>query len=451
MKMFSFLNRKKDTGAKEVTQKSASSARSSAWVSMLVKEPFSGAWQRNKELKKETSLSHYAAFSCISNISQDIAKLPFVFMRQSQGVDQHVDHEVLKMLRKPNLYQNHIQFKEVWISSKLLHGNTYVLKERHNGSVVGLHVLDPGLVKVLVTDQGDVYYELKTDKLAKVSTESVVVPAYDIIHDRFNCYYHPLIGLSPISFMAVSINQGLEIQNNSYTFFGNRAVPSGILTAPGAISDDTAGRLKKNWEENYSGDGSGKVAVLGDGLKFEPMGMTAVDSQLIEQLKLTAEMICSAYRVPTYVAGVSDKRPQADVEAIYLEYYQSALQYHIESLEVGLDDGLGFDGVTESIDIDIKNLMRMDTASRYKAHGEAVKGGWKKINEVRAEEGLLPVVGGDTPYLQQQNYSLEALSKRDAQDDPFGKKAGKPAPETPDDESEKAFLTSLIKEFKVNG
>ena len=314
-----------------------------------------------------------------------------------------------------------------------------------------MHVLDPGLVKVLVTDQGDVYYELKTDKLAKVSTESVVVPAYDIIHDRFNCYYHPLIGLSPISFMAVSINQGLEIQNNSYTFFGNRAVPSGILTAPGAISDDTAGRLKKNWEENYSGDGSGKVAVLGDGLKFEPMGMTAVDSQLIEQLKLTAEMICSAYRVPTYVAGVSDKRPQADVEAIYLEYYQSALQYHIESLEVGLDDGLGFDGVTESIDIDIKNLMRMDTASRYKAHGEAVKGGWKKINEVRAEEGLLPVVGGDTPYLQQQNYSLEALSKRDAQDDPFGKKADTPAPETPDDESEKAFLTSLIKEFKVNG
>ena len=111
--MFSFLNRKKDTGTKELTQKSASSARSSAWVSMLVKEPFAGAWQRNKELKKETSLSHYAAFSCISNISQDIAKLPFVFMRQSQGVDQHVDHAVLKMLRKPNLYQNHIQFKEV--------------------------------------------------------------------------------------------------------------------------------------------------------------------------------------------------------------------------------------------------------------------------------------------------------------------------------------------------
>jgi hypothetical protein len=40
---------------------------------------------------------------------------------------------------------------------------------------------------------------------------------------------------------------------------------------------------------------------------------------------------------------------------------------------------------------------------------------------------LKPVKGGKSPYLQQQNYSLEALAKRDAQDDPF-KPATPPAP-----------------------
>jgi phage portal protein BeeE len=33
-------------------------------------------------------------------------------------------------LRKPNRYQNRIQFWEGWILSKLMRGNTYVLKVR---------------------------------------------------------------------------------------------------------------------------------------------------------------------------------------------------------------------------------------------------------------------------------------------------------------------------------
>jgi FtsZ-binding cell division protein ZapB len=49
-------------------------------------------------------------------------------------------------------------------------------------------------------------------------------------------------------------------------------------------------------------------------------------------------------------------------------------------------------------------------------------------NEARFKENLPSVVGGDSCYLQQQNYSLEALAKRDAQQDPFTK--GQPASQT---------------------
>ncbi|MGK6752506.1 hypothetical protein ACKUV4_000045 [Acinetobacter baumannii] len=40
-------------------------------------------------------------------------------------------------------------------------------------------------------------------------------------------------------------------------------------------------------------------------------------------------------------------------------------------------------------------------------------------DEGRAKIGMLPVPGGNAIYMQQQNYSLEALAKRDAKDDPF--------------------------------
>ena len=53
-------------------------------------------------------------------------------------------------------------------------------------------------------------------------------------------------------------------------------------------------------------------------------------------------------------------------------------------------------------------------------------GGLLSPNEARKKyQGFGPVDGGDTPYLQQQNYGLSALAKRDA-NDPFAKP--KPAP-----------------------
>ncbi len=72
----------------------------------------------------------------------------------------------------------------------------------------------------------------------------------------------------------------------------------------------------------------------------------------------------------------------------------------------------------------------MDTAARYDALGKLVGSGVMAPNEARKRERLKPVAGGDSPYLQQQNYSLAALAKRDALTDPFGPRAN-PSPVPP--------------------
>ena len=440
--MFGFFKRKRK-------EKQLSPATSGGWRPLIIGDIFTGAWQKGEELQKETSLTHYAVFTCLSLISQSIAQLPFIFVKQKNGVLKRTKSEILNVLRKPNYYQNHIQFKEAWMLSKLMYGNTYVLKVRDSrDKVIGYHILNPTAVQPLVSDSGIVYYKLSADNLSAID-EEVTVPASEILHDRFNCFYHPLVGISPLSAASLSVKQGLKIQENSTTFFSNKAVPSGLLIAPGSISDETANRMKKHWEANYSGNGAGKVAVLGDGLKFEPMAMTALDSQLIEQLKLTAEVVCSVFKVHPYLAGISDKRPQETVEAIHLEFLQKTLQFHIESMEAVLDDANGLDGVTESIDLDTANMLRMDTVNRYKSHSEGLKAGFRTINEVRASEGLDPVTGGDTPYLQQQNFSLEALAKRDAKEDPFSNRSEPGSEPVKDPEADaKALLKGLIEGFK---
>src|SRR5690606_3399039 len=133
--------------------------------------------------------------------------------------------------------------------------------------------------------------------------------------------FHPLVGLSPIFANGLAAIQGLKMQEHSARFFGNNANPGGILTAPGEIDDETAKRLKEYWESNYTGKNAGKIAVLGDGLKYQQLQIAATDAQLVEQLKWSAEVVCSTFHVPGFLIGVGAEPTYNNVSNLTLRYY----------------------------------------------------------------------------------------------------------------------------------
>lgn len=400
------------------SKKNYGNVPTSSWWTVL--EPFSGAWQRNVEWTRETVLANHSVFACTSLISADISKLQINLVREDDGIWEKIPFGNFSVLENPNNYQNRIQFFENWIVSKLTRGNTYVLKGRSsNGIVTKLYVLCPDFVLPLVSDNGEVFYQLSQDNLSGIRSGGVTVPASEIIHDRFNCLYHPLVGLPPLYACGLSAFQGLKIQENSAKFFRNMSRPSGILTAPGAISPETAARLKTEWQANYSADNIGNTAVLGDDMKYEALSINAEQSQLVEQLKLSAEIVCSAFHVPKYKV-IGDPPSYNNIEALEIQYYSQCLQKLIEDIELALDRGLSIPaGMGTEFDLD--GLLRMDSAALYESNNKGVAGGWFKPDEARRRVNLRRVEGGNTPYLQQQNYSLAALAKRDALDDPFAK------------------------------
>jgi HK97 family phage portal protein len=385
------------------------------WFSIF-RESFPGAWQQNTEVELANVLTYSPVYACISLISRDISKLRLRLMEQDEDEIwiETANPAFSPVLRKPNHYQTPIEFLQNWLITKLIHGNTYVLKQRDNRDVVvGMYVLEPTRVTPMVSGSGDVYYSLQQDALSGVGQHSVVVPASEIIHDRMNPWYHPLVGISPISACGLAAVQALRIMDNSSTFFGNGSNPSGVLTATGAISDETAQRLKDHWTTAFSGANAGQVAVLGDGLKFERMAMSAVDAQLIDQLNWTALEVCRAFNMPPYKVGVGPMPTYNNIEALNQEYYAQTLQHHIQSIEAALDKGLGLEtkinGRQYGVDIDETGLLRMDTATKLKAALDALAGGMSP-NEVRRRyHELGPVPGGDQPYLQKQNWPLELL------------------------------------------
>lgn len=416
----------------------------------VVREAFAGAWQRNIEWTTDTVLAHHAVYSCITRIAQDIGKLrPKLVEQDENGIWSEIENGAHSpALRRPNRFQNHIQFKEWWAISKLTRGNTYVLLERDGRSVPSaLYVLDPSRVTVLVAPDGAVFYDLKADNLSGLELDSIAVPASEIIHDRMNCLFHPLVGTSPIFACGTAANMGLQIQTNSSAFFGNGSNPSGILVSPQAISKEKSEEMSDIWNARFGGSRSGGVAVLGGGLSFTQMRMTAVDSQTIEQLKWTAETVCSTFHVPPWKVGIGSQPAYTKPEIANQAYYSDCLQSPIEQWELCMDEAFGFTTPTGGrmlgVELDLDGLLRMDMASQITTLKDAVGGSVLTVNEARRKVDQKPVAGGDSIWMQQQNYSLEALAKRDEKADPFGT-TPPPAPALPAGDPQPKQITAGV-------
>ena len=131
-------------------------------------------------------------------IASDIGKLRLRLVQQDgDGIWNETENPAYSpVLRKPNRYQTRINFIENWMMSKLIHGNAYVLKARDDRNVVtALYVLDPNRTRVLVADDGSVFYELNRDNLTGQTEQTIIVPASEIIHDEMTPLYHPLSGV----------------------------------------------------------------------------------------------------------------------------------------------------------------------------------------------------------------------------------------------------------------
>jgi hypothetical protein len=99
-------------------------------------------------------------------------------------------------------------------------------------------------------------------------------------------------------------------------------------------------------------------------------------------------------------------------------------------------------------EFDLDDLLRMDTATKVKAAADAVGSGTMAPNEARRRYfGLGPTDGGESPYLQVQNYSLAALAKRDQNSTPvtpgLDQPAAEPAPPSVAEEAEAPRMRAL--------
>lgn len=379
-------------------------------------ESFPGAWQRNIEVSQGDLICYPTLYACLMRRSTDNGKMPYCLVQtDDNGIEKVVTNPAYSpVLRKPNNYQTAQQFRELWILSKLTQGNTYLLKRRDaRGIVVALYVLDPCKVMPMVTEAGNVYYQLYTDALntlpADYPADRLTVPASEIIHDRAMCVHHPLIGVPPLCAAYWPTVKNLKILQSSAQFFGNNAQPGGILTAPAGMSEEDATRVREYWDTAYTGDNAGKVAVIGADMKFTSFAMKGADSQLVEQMQYSDRQICQPFGIPPYIVGVGEIPAGMKVDDVMNTYFALGLQADIEAQENLLNEGLGI-AAPLGVVMDTDPLLRMDQTKQAEFETALVAGKIKTPNEGRRRFNLMPTAGGDTLWGQDQDKPLGVLA-----------------------------------------
>lgn len=379
----------------------------------LVRDFFSGAWQQSAdnpttETDLRTGLNVAVVYDCVRRIATDIAKMsPGVRKLSDSGVWIRAKHQVFsRLIARPNHFQTWFQFIVSWVCSRLLAGNTYVIKLYKGPNVDELVVLDPTRVTPMVAwDTGKVFYQLMLEPLAMLH-EEMIVSADDLIHDRYLPIGHPLIGTSPLERALVAARARSGILHNVADLNEHGSVPPGILTTPEGMDEAKLNELADKWRKIPKG----RIAVLDSAFKFEALAAKYVDSQSQELADLSGVDVCIAFGMPPWKLGLG-VRPVGQPEALQVIYLQDCLQWQVEEIEQCLDHGLGIPA-DYYVELDPACLLRMDSKTKAEVAAILVKG-IAKPDEVRAWFDMEPVPGGDTVYMQQQNYSLAALDARD--------------------------------------
>ena len=215
-------------------------------------------------------------------------------------------------------------------------------------------------------------------------------------------------GRSVISHAARNgIGNAIAMDEYAGKFFAGGAHPSMVLSAPKKMDKDQVELLQQSFARKYSGlqNSHALPLVLTEGMEANPLSISAEDSQLLDSRKFTVIDIARAFGVPPHMVGETSASTSwgSGLEALFRTFVMLTLDPHLKVIEQELNRKL-FRTAANFVRFDREALIAADTAARAQYNRAAVGGpgtgpGWKTTNEIRHDDHLPPIAGGDKLYM----------------------------------------------------
>lgn len=381
-------------------------------------------------ISEMTALQAATVFQCVMIIANGIAAHPFnVYERSMQdGLPSRkiaYSHPLYYLLSKrPNNEMTSSTLRRTFMCHKLLWGNAYAEVERNRGNkIVGIWPRNPARTRPVrllssMEFQGDLlpagtmmyetYDFLKDSQIMEQDSDNQnygmrrLVLAEDMIHVP-GLSLDGRLGQDVVQLARQAIGLALATEKYGAKFFGNGAIPQGVLGVPSTMSDVQWETLRRSWAESHGGENAQKTGVLPPGVTYTKTGSSPNEAQNIETRQYQTAQIASFFNVPGHMVGVNgDDAGKSTVEQSSIEFKLFCVDPHAVDLEQESEAKLfpptNAGGVLTQnkffAAIDLRKLMYPDATSRATLYNGGKQWGYLNTNSIHEMEGMNPVTDG---------------------------------------------------------
>ena len=368
---------------------------------------FFGGSSAGKRVNERSAMQMTAVYSCVRILAEAVAGLPLHLYRYKEdgGKEKAIDHPLYLLLHdEPNPEMSSFVFRETLMTHLLLWGNAYAQIIRNGkGEVIALYPLMPDRMTVNRDSNGQLYYEytVSMDDAPTVKGSLVRLQPSDVLHIP-GLGFDGLVGYSPIAMAKNAIGMAIACEEYGAKFFANGAAPGGVLEHPGTIKDPQ--RVRESWQSTFGGSGNAnKIAVLEEGMKYTPIGISPEQAQFLETRKFQINEIARIFRVPPHMVGDLEKSSFSNIEQQSLEFVKYTLDPWVIRWEQSIQRSLlsKDEKAVYFVKFNLEGLLRGDYQSRMNGYAIGRQNGWMSANDIRELENLdrIPAEDGGDLYL----------------------------------------------------
>jgi HK97 family phage portal protein len=332
-----------------------------------------------------------AIYAAVSRIANTVASMP---MHYYKGFEIQKDHPLERLVNlEPNPNMSAFGWRQTMEVLRNTEGNAYALRVLDRlGQVERLDILNPTRVQPMQDPEDhSIWYKVTMD-----DGNTAVAPGFLVINLK-HMSANGIKGIRPIDVLRKSLDYDTQVKELSLDQLDG--VNHGImLTVPNSgLSQEQKDDVVERFLETYEKSGR-SVVILEGGLTATNFSSQPVDSQLLDVERITRNRVATVYNLPPHLLGDYTDTSFSTAEQQMQEFLQLTITPIVQQWEDEFNrkmispedyaDGYRFR-------FDLSALLRADQNTTANMSQMAIRGGWRKPNEVRAMYGLPPDPRGD--------------------------------------------------------